>query len=830
MQFTFVSKLTPQDYLRAIQERGKRNVSRSTHVVAWVISMIAFLPLGFLVAAGAMQRSVPGRAVLIATVVTLLLLTALHFLNRVVAERSVRRSSFMTGHPRTYVSDDDGIEIHSPEVDLRHPWSAFSCIEEHGNAVHLMLDDMHFHPVATTAFASAAEKDAFVAHARSRISSSKAIETSPAAAPETKVHVSTPIPVESEPAQTTSSAGAAKRGGIASLTADALRIAFFRPVAPERLDRGWATVLLVSLLAVGMPTLVSVARLGSSGSFSSWTLPYTLLPISLILMAAVGVAYAAQRRGDVERILLAGALAYCVIQALSIAGGLIASGAWLQRLSWRFNWLPGAWLALALAVHSVRMTDARPSRWPAVALVVALALALPLWSILHSTPLWNEPFDADANSPAQGARFGAGGEDAFYRQGELLPQQMQSLRRGRPGVIDVFFVGMAGYGSQDVFMREVDATARLFRERFGAEGRTVRLVNNNKTLLDTPIASRTSLKRSLSTIAGLMDKDEDVLVLFLTSHGTEDHRFSLDLWPLRFHTLDPATVREALDQAGIRNRIVIVSACYSGGFLKALEGPDTLVITASAPDKNSFGCTNEAEWTYFGKAYFDEALRATRSFAKAFENAVPVIAKREAAAGFDGSAPQISVGSNIAPTLALLERQLEGKVDGPAREPAVARTDPYEAYVRLMFTAEYLEESKRACHFNMDLQGPIEGVRATPEAYGGMERSRRHWSRLNAAWDRYAKTACDALNDPGMILRMYSEIVREMMTPAEIANAIALVSTPQGKAWLDKDRAVVVRHSTELARVQAAAGNRLYKGYVDETNPIWADYRASKGN
>jgi hypothetical protein len=208
-------------------------------------------------------------------------------------------------------------------------------------------------------------------------------------------------------------------------------------------------------------------------------------------------------------------------------------------------------------------------------------------------------------------------------------------------------------------MREVDSVARLFKERFGSEGRAVRLVNNPKTVLDTPIASMTSLRAALKRIAELMDRDEDVLVLFLTSHGSESHRFSLSLWPLRFNELDPAALRSALDASGIRNRVVIVSACYSGGFVEPLKDDNTVVITASAADRNSFGCSNEAEWTYFGKAYFDEALRGTYSFTQAFEQAKPVIAARERRDGYDPSNPQMVVGDAIAARLRILERQLE---------------------------------------------------------------------------------------------------------------------------------------------------------------------------
>jgi hypothetical protein len=156
-------------------------------------------------------------------------------------------------------------------------------------------------------------------------------------------------------------------------------------------------------------------------------------------------------------------------------------------------------------------------------------------------------------------------------------------------------------------------------------------------------------------------------VLYMTSHGSEDHEFSLSLWPLGFARMDPAVLKSLLDESGIRNRVVIVSACYSGGFVEPLKGPDTLVITAAAADRTSFGCSNEAEWTYFGKAYFDEALRGTHSFTKAFQAAQPRIAKRETQDGFDPSNPQISVGERIAARLDELERQLDGAATGTAK-------------------------------------------------------------------------------------------------------------------------------------------------------------------
>ena len=66
------------------------------------------------------------------------------------------------------------------------------------------------------------------------------------------------------------------------------------------------------------------------------------------------------------------------------------------------------------------------------------------------------------------------------------------------------------------------------------------MINNPRTTLQSPIASVTSLQRTLIRVGRLMNRDEDILFLYLTSHGSDDHRFALEFWPLRLRDLEPA--------------------------------------------------------------------------------------------------------------------------------------------------------------------------------------------------------------------------------------------------------------------------------------------------
>jgi hypothetical protein len=196
-------------------------------------------------------------------------------------------------------------------------------------------------------------------------------------------------------------------------------------------------------------------------------------------------------------------------------------------------------------------------------------------------------------------------------------------------------------------------------ERFDTRARSVLLVNNNKTLRKYPMATATNLRAALTRIGNTIDREEDVVVVYLTSHGDKDHRLSANYWPLRLDEIDPKSLKQILDDAGIRWRVIVVSACYSGGFIEPLRGPTTLVMTAADATHTSFGCGSESEFTYFAKALFDEQLRQTHSFEEAFKRALPIIQEREQEEGEEFSNPQIAVGEAIRAKLSIIERRLE---------------------------------------------------------------------------------------------------------------------------------------------------------------------------
>jgi hypothetical protein len=106
------------------------------------------------------------------------------------------------------------------------------------------------------------------------------------------------------------------------------------------------------------------------------------------------------------------------------------------------------------------------------------------------------------------------------------------------------------------------------------------------------------------------------------------------------------------DNEGIKNRIVIVSACFAGVFVPLLTNDNTIVITASDANSTSFGCAPERDWTYFGDAFFRQSVRPGRDLQRAFDNARVLIQGWELMDGAKPSNPQAHFGSALVAKLA----------------------------------------------------------------------------------------------------------------------------------------------------------------------------------
>ena len=442
------------------------------------------------------------------------------------------------------------------------------------------------------------------------------------------------------------------------------RLLLFRPVSADALPASVAVLAALALLQVGVQLALQVARVGLQGEFNVAEIPRALFLMPLALFCGVACAEAARDRGLTLKIAVA-------VSALSVAMSIPMG---LVGIAFNYGWLPFEnqglgeklwytflfWWIAALAFAIVGLVRSTLfARLRALVYASIFLVAPAYW--LPAGALWTPAYDG-----VQSADRGSGlvSEALFYAQHDLLNQAIEGLEPERPGVDDVYVLTAALYAQEDVFMKEVEVIAGLLERRFDAAGRSIKLINNRATLAQTPIASLTSVRRALAAIGSRMNPQEDMLVLYVTSHGSDKHRLSVDLWPLQLETIDPQALKLALDDAGIRWRVIILSACYSGGYVDPLKDERTLIITAASAQRQSFGCGAESDFTYLAKALFDEELRKTYSFEAAFARAKESIAAREKAKGFAASEPQIHVGAEIREKLKALERRLAVSASG----------------------------------------------------------------------------------------------------------------------------------------------------------------------
>jgi Peptidase C13 family len=457
-------------------------------------------------------------------------------------------------------------------------------------------------------------------------------------------------------------------GGWAAWLAEGVRTAVFRAPRVHRLQAPWRTMVLrlVLLFAATVALWVGGQRLmvGGDAEFYARALQQgwwiTVAAIGLCALAAAA-AWGKPPRPSAADLLALLLLQQLLIDCFGYLWWIVLGGwpTWLAALgpwaAWITAMLPVFWLAVAQALLLARTVRPRAQRLGMALMSLGLTAAAVAWP---PDPLWvPRPDEAAAASFERERRWLT--PEALDAQPTLLPAALAALAPQRPGVIDVYSITFAPYADEDVFRRESEMVDGVMRERFGAQGRSVQLVNHRSTPATLPWATRRNLEAAIRVMAAQMDPREDLLFIHLTSHGGREGVLASAFDPLALDALDAAGLRRMLDDAGVQQRVLSVSACFSGSWIPALQSPTTLVITAADAQHTSYGCGRGSPLTYFGRAMYDEALRHTHSFVDAHATARGVIEKREQEAGkSDGySNPQIVVGEAIREPLARLAAQ-----------------------------------------------------------------------------------------------------------------------------------------------------------------------------
>ncbi|TJZ72903.1 C13 family peptidase [Chitiniphilus eburneus] len=430
-----------------------------------------------------------------------------------------------------------------------------------------------------------------------------------------------------------------------------LRALFLRFNPPQSWPASVPVLIFLLLLTMGVQVAFSIWWDGYPGIFDYTALPAWLCPVLILLL--LGQALGPRQQSWAVRLAI---MWYALGLALTplVVAGLAATRLpwwqgpigrqWVSAYGWAIFVTPYVWTTLA----TIRQIWPVGRRRAVVMGVFSAAALLGYQWYFPRAELWVAMPASERTDVAPIATLPLPETALFFKQPELLRQSLDRLAAERPGVADTYLISVAGFAGQGVFLREAEAVQNLFDRHYGTRNRSVLLANSAEAAQRVPIANRDTVSATIREMAALMNRDEDLLVVYLTSHGGRDFDLSLNFPDLSLQPITPQWLAAQFKAAGIRWKLVAVSACFSGGYVSALADADSAIVTAADNTHTSFGCSDDEEYTYFGKAMFVDALAHENRLPQAFTEARAAILKREQAENYEHSNPQFSMGKAFA--------------------------------------------------------------------------------------------------------------------------------------------------------------------------------------
>jgi hypothetical protein len=163
---------------------------------------------------------------------------------------------------------------------------------------------------------------------------------------------------------------------------------------------------------------------------------------------------------------------------------------------------------------------------------------------------------------------------------------------------------------------------------------------------------RTELQPIYETLSELAQKAPGGCLVYYTSHGGPPG-VVLDRDGTQL-VVPPEVMADLVNQAcPNRPTVVVISACFSGVFIPALEKNDRMIMTAARKDRSSFGCSEDDKYPYFDDCFL-RSSSSTSDFAELGKAVQACVARREVETGArPASEPQVWIGPAIRPMLPL---------------------------------------------------------------------------------------------------------------------------------------------------------------------------------
>lgn len=641
-------ELTPADWdalNRHLQNRMRRQTSMRDYVLNVVLGAIPTILI--LYALALLHAQVSPLAIVIGAVVVVLCVMMLGRRAR-GAVRPTPGSSMMA---RTrFELDATGLRANRAHHNGFVDWLAIESVDETPEHVFLSLDRFVAYVVPKRQIVSITS-EALVAQVRQWHAARRAQGiSSPGEALPTAPTASLAAP---GPATGAAPGVSPEQSFWRSLRANLLvgiRVFFFRRTQPEDIVSSFDQVVALLLILLAVVAVLDRATASADAEFNTFGV-YTWFALLLSgLWICALIARSMSERADTRTLLVVS----------------LATAPWVIIVATAFSLIPAAadnpeWYAYAIlalvlwaSFRAIRAAYGHIQRQAAIVIAVSLVVFSVASNYLYlDTHLWTEPSTEDEDTPETPSSQEA--ETILFDQPGFIDENVDKLAPQRPGVTDLYYVGFAGDGFQRVFRREALFAQDVFAKRMGTGPRSLELINDYEDRESYPLGTLVSLRYALSEIGKVMDPKEDVLVLLLTSHGSREGGVSIRNGVSSMESdLPPDEVRSALDDSGIRWRIVIVSACYSGVFVEPLKTDTTMIVTAADSQHTSFGCADDRDLTYFGEAFLRDSLPKAPSLEVAFERARDEIAEREKQEKLTPSNPQLWVGASMAKKLSQL--------------------------------------------------------------------------------------------------------------------------------------------------------------------------------
>jgi hypothetical protein len=403
-------------------------------------------------------------------------------------------------------------------------------------------------------------------------------------------------------------------------------------------------IVILAVLTLCLWVALDRLRAGPNARFISWNIP----ALGSCMLLALGAAFVAAR-ASVPRIPFR--IATYVVTAVA---PLLIVAWWLAntRIGSAFVFLKpllDIYAVAYVALNLRRLTGTWQVR-ATVLLLVTFGLSYAADQRTYwSASVWMPAPTGDEEDYDRSHRKA---ESLLFDQRSKIDAVVQRFDTSPEASPRIFFIGFAGVASQRVFAEEIKLGAKSVGARFNVKDRQLLLLNDRRDLTTFPLATVTSLAYGLKQIGQKMNPDRDILFLALSSHGSSDPELSVSNAALDLQRLTGEELSAALQASGIKRRVIVISACHAGAFIPPLKNPDTIIITAAAAEKTSFGCSDDRDLTYFGEAFYRDALPKALTLQDAFKQAKEAIALRETQEHQKASDPQAYFGSDLERVLA----------------------------------------------------------------------------------------------------------------------------------------------------------------------------------